>query len=408
MRDGSEEAPAELDRIGGAAGEPRRPGQGRALRRAAAPAGEEGEAGAGRRAQKAEDDDVRPAVAEQLAERADGGEDEEEGPDRLPAAAAHRESGRGETKHPAILPGGERGGKPGNRAAALPFTGATMREPIHDNRTAGRPGLFLVILLGLLLAGVAGGLAAHLYDRERGADGGAPAGALVSSDAVPLSRLSLSPLVERTAPAVVNIAVLQPSPASQNPLLRDPFFRRYFGVPDSALQPAISAGSGVIVDPRRGLVVTNFHVVENASAIEVGLRDGRRFEAQPVGVAPALDLAILTIRGANLPSLPLGNSGQLHVGDYVVAIGNPFGLGQTVTAGIVSATERGLGDDDARRFIQTDAPINPGNSGGPLINMKGEVIGINSALISPNQGNVGIGFAIPSNVVRQVVAQAER
>ncbi|TFI58544.1 trypsin-like serine protease [Sphingomonas parva] len=282
-----------------------------------------------------------------------------------------------------------------------------MREPIHDNRTRARGSWFLVLLVGLLLAGLAGGLGARLLDRQE--DGARSGGAaLLASDAVPLNRLSLSPLVERTAPAVVNIAVLQPSPASQNPLLRDPFFRRYFGVPDSALEPAISAGSGVIVDAARGLVVTNFHVVENASMIEVGLRDKRQLRARVLGVAPELDLAILTISGRNLPALPLGNSSRLHVGDYVVAIGNPFGLGQTVTAGIVSATERGLGEDDQRRFVQTDAPINPGNSGGPLINMRGEVIGINSALISPNQGNVGIGFAIPSNVVRDVVAQATR
>ncbi|QAY78292.1 trypsin-like peptidase domain-containing protein [Sphingosinicella sp. BN140058] len=284
-----------------------------------------------------------------------------------------------------------------------------MIEPSHAERTPGRGRLFLPIVLGLALAGGAGGLAAHLYEgRKEAASPGLSTNGTIASDAVPLNRLSLSPLVNRTAPAVVNIAVLQPSPASQNPLLRDPFFRRYFGVPDSALEPAISAGSGVIVDAARGLVVTNFHVVQNASAIEVGLRDGRRVRARLLGAAPQLDLAILTISARNLPALPLGNSGALAVGDYVVAIGNPFGLGQTVTAGIVSATDRGLGDDDPRRFIQTDAPINPGNSGGPLINMRGEVIGINSALISPNQGNVGIGFAIPSDVVREVVAQAER
>ncbi len=180
------------------------------------------------------------------------------------------------------------------------------------------------------------------------------------------------------------------------------------GVPESALQPTISAGSGVIVDAKRGLVVTNFHVVQKATAVEVGLKDGRRLAAEPVAVAPNLDLAVLRIRGANLPALPLGNSSSLHVGDQVVAIGNPFGLGQTVTAGIVSATDRGLAEGDPRRFIQTDAPINPGNSGGPLINTRGEIVGINSALISPNQGNVGIGFAIPANVVRRVVAEAAK
>ena len=212
---------------------------------------------------------------------------------------------------------------------------------------------------------------------------------------------------------MVNIAVLQPSPAEQNPLLRDPFFRRYFGVPDAALQPAIAAGSGVIVDSRRGFVITNFHVVRNAQAIQVILKDGRKLDAQPLGAAPDLDLAVLTIRANNLPSLPLGDSRKLEVGDYVVAIGNPFGLGQTVTSGIVSAIDRPLGQGDARRFIQTDAPINPGNSGGALINLDGELIGINSALFSPSTsessaGNIGIGFAIPSNVVKQVLAQAQR
>jgi len=224
---------------------------------------------------------------------------------------------------------------------------------------------------------------------------------------------SLAPLVKKTAPAVVNIATLLPSPAQQNPLLQDPFFRRYFGVPDAALQPAMAAGSGVIVDGERGFVITNFHVVQNASAVEVTLKDGRKFPAQPVGVAPNLDLAVLKIGAKDLPTLPLGDSRKLEVGDYVVAIGNPFGLGQTVTSGIVSATDRPLGQGDPRRFIQTDAPINPGNSGGALINLHGELIGVNSALFSPSQsessaGNVGIGFAIPSNVVKQVLAEAER
>jgi S1-C subfamily serine protease len=221
----------------------------------------------------------------------------------------------------------------------------------------------------------------------------------------------LPSLVKRTAPAVVNIAVLQPSPAEQNPLLRDPFFRQYFGVPDSALQPAIAAGSGVIVDASRGLVVTNFHVIENARVVEVGLKDGRHFPADPVALAPNLDLAILHIDARNLHALTLADSGKLEVGQPVVAIGNPFGLGQTVTAGIVSATDRALTEGDDRRFIQTDAPINPGNSGGPLIDSAGRVIGINSALFSPDpraQGSVGIGFAIPSNTVRGVLQQAER
>ena len=280
-----------------------------------------------------------------------------------------------------------------------------MAEPRRPRDRAPIP--FFLLFLFLLIAAVMGGVVARFLPLESAhGDASAPAAAL------PVSReVSLKPLVDRTAPAVVNIAVLQPSPLAQNPLLRDPFFRRYFGVPDSALQPAVSAGSGVIVDAQRGLVVTNFHVVQNAQAVEVGLRDGRKLAAEPVAFAPRLDLAVLRIDGRNLPALPLGDSSKLAVGDYVVAIGNPFGLGQTVTAGIVSATERPLGSDDSRRFIQTDAPINPGNSGGPLIGLNGEIVGINSALLSPDprgQGNIGIGFAIPSNVVRRVVAEAAK
>lgn len=271
-------------------------------------------------------------------------------------------------------------------------------------RPPPRTGIGPVFLAGLVLvSALAGGVIARVLPWPE-AGSSAPVAAL---DVSPPSR-TLAPLVEQTAPAVVNIAVLQPSPALQNPLLRDPFFRRYFGVPDSALQPTMSAGSGVIVDAGAGLVVTNFHVIQNATAVEIGLRDRRHFRAELVGAAPDLDLAILRIRGNSLPALPLGDSSKLAVGDFALAIGNPFGLGQTVTAGIVSATDRGISEGDPRRFIQTDAPINPGNSGGPLLNSRGEIIGINSALISPNEGNVGIGFAIPSNVVREVLAQATK
>jgi S1-C subfamily serine protease len=263
-----------------------------------------------------------------------------------------------------------------------------------------------VAALLVVLAGLAGGAAARLLPIG---DTDAPAARVLAGPGDD----SLAPLVRKTSPAVVNIAVLQPSPAEQNPLLQDPFFRRYFGVPDAALQPAIAAGSGVIVDGGRGLVITNFHVVREAQAIEVLTKDGKKFAAELLGAAPGLDLAVLRVSARNLPSLPLGDSRKLEVGDYVLAIGNPFGLGQTVTSGIVSATDRPLGQGDSRRFIQTDAPINPGNSGGALINLHGELIGINSALFSPAQGqasagNIGIGFAIPSNVVKDVLAQAER
>lgn len=220
----------------------------------------------------------------------------------------------------------------------------------------------------------------------------------------PPDQRSLAPLVARAAPAVVSIAVLQSSPLEQNPLLRDPFFRRYFGVPEEALQPSLAAGSGVIVDSGRGLVLTNHHVIQNARAIEVALPDRRRFEAQLVGSDPLSDIAVLRIRGANLPQLALGDSDAVATGDYVMAIGNPFGLGQTVTAGIVSALGRGLSDTGYQSYIQTDAPINPGNSGGPLIAMDGTVIGINSAIFGPG-ANVGIGFAVPAITARFVMEQ---
>jgi serine protease DegQ len=264
---------------------------------------------------------------------------------------------------------------------------------------------FTLLFVFLLLAAIIGGVVARLLPLTNSETAVPAVTRPLTADA------SLAGLVRRTSPAVVNIAVLQPSPAQQNPLLQDPFFRRYFGVPDSALQPAVSAGSGVIVDGKRGLVITNFHVIQNASSVEVGLKDGRHFPAEPVALAPQLDLAVLRIAERDLPTLELGDSNRLAVGDYVVAIGNPFGLGQTVTSGIVSATDRPLGRGDPRRFIQTDAPINPGNSGGPLIDLQGRIIGINSALFSPSreaQGNVGIGFAIPSNVVRKVLDEAER
>ena len=210
-----------------------------------------------------------------------------------------------------------------------------MAEPHRANPRV--PLLLLVVLL--LVAAVIGGAVARLL--PIGSNGAAEPRALAAP-----SEESLSPLVKKTAPAVVNIATLQASPAEQNPLLQDPFFRRYFGIPDSALQPAIAAGSGVIVDGKRGLVITNFHVVRNAQAVEVGLKDGRKLPADPVVLAPELDLAVLRIAAKDLPSLGLGDSSKLQVGDYVVAIGNPFNLGQTVTSGIISATDRPLGRGD--------------------------------------------------------------
>lgn len=263
-----------------------------------------------------------------------------------------------------------------------------------------RSWLALLVATGLA-SGAAGGAAVAWLDAGR-ETAVITAGAPVSTDAVPLNRLTVAPLVARVAPAVVNVAVLQASPYAQNPLLRDPYYRFFLGVPDEALAPRISAGSGFVVDAARGLVVTNHHVVENARAIAVGLGD-RQVEAEFLGSDPDTDIAVLRIPARGLKQIPLGDSDRTEVGDYVVAIGNPFEVGQSVTAGIVSALRAPSGGGP--RYVQTDAPINPGNSGGPLINMRGEAIGVNSAIIAPGGGNVGIGLAVPSRVARQVIEQ---
>ncbi len=222
--------------------------------------------------------------------------------------------------------------------------------------------------------------------------------------------LTLAPVLERTTPAVVNIAVRSMRPAQTNPLLRDPFFRRFFGLPDvEPRREVVSAGSGVIVDAEEGYVLTNNHVVQGAEEITVTLKDKRRFKAELIGRDPATDIALLRIPAERLTALPFGDSDRLQVGDVVLAIGNPFGLGQTVTSGIVSALGRsGLAAENYENFIQTDAPINPGNSGGALINTKGELVGINTAIIAPAGGNVGIGFAVPVNMARAVMGQLLR
>ena len=227
---------------------------------------------------------------------------------------------------------------------------------------------------------------------------------LPSKDGVP----TLAPLLREVTPAVVNISVQVTAPARQNPLMRDPFFRRFFDdlLEQPQQRPQLSAGSGVVIDARLGYVITNHHVIEEAQEIVVTLKDRRKLSAQLVGSDPGTDIALLKVAPGGLTELKLGDSEALEVGDFVIAIGNPFGLGQTVTSGIVSALGRtGLNIHGYEDFIQTDASINPGNSGGALINLKGELIGINSVIIGPSGGNVGIGFAVPSNMAQAVVEQ---
>ncbi|ARO89022.1 serine endoprotease DegQ [Nitrosospira lacus] len=216
-------------------------------------------------------------------------------------------------------------------------------------------------------------------------------------------------MLQDVTPAVVNISVQTRSAIEDNPLFRDPFFRRFFELPDQAARPERSAGSGVIVDAAKGYVVTNFHVIKDAQQILVTLKDRRQFQAKLVGTDPGTDIALLKIEAKNLRALRLGDSDLLNVGDFVVAIGNPFGLGQTVTSGIVSALGRsGLDIEGYEDFIQTDASINPGNSGGALVSLKGELVGINTAIIGPSGANVGIGFAVPSAMVKSVLEQIVR
>jgi serine protease Do/serine protease DegQ len=220
---------------------------------------------------------------------------------------------------------------------------------------------------------------------------------------------TLAPLVNEVTPAVVNISVITRSPLEANPLFADPFFRRFFNLPDQPQRREQAAGSGVIVDAARGYVITNHHVIRNAEQVLVTLKDRRQVPAKLVGTDPGTDIAVLQIDAKDLSAIRIGDSDALQVGDYVIAIGNPFGIGQTVTSGIVSALGRsGLSPEGFEDFIQTDASINPGNSGGALINLRGELVGINSAIIGPSGGNVGIGFAVPSNMARAVLAQIAR
>ncbi len=215
---------------------------------------------------------------------------------------------------------------------------------------------------------------------------------------------SLAPMLKKATPAVVNISTKSKIEVAEHPLMRDPFFRHFFEIPNMPRQRETSSlGSGVIIDARSGYIITNNHVIDKADQILVTLSDARQLSAKLIGADPESDIAVIKVEPKNLTELPVADSAQLQVGDFVVAIGNPFGLGQTVTSGIVSALGRsGLGIEGYEDFIQTDASINPGNSGGALVNLRGELIGINTAILAPSGGNVGIGFAIPSNMVAQI------
>ena len=227
--------------------------------------------------------------------------------------------------------------------------------------------------------------------------------AMVNNEELP----SLAPLVEKVSPAVVNIRVSQTVSAGGH--FGDEAFRRFFGLPDvpgGAQREVASAGSGVIVDADNGYILTNHHVVDQADQIQISTIDGEVFDAEIVGSDAATDIAVIKVDASGLTDMPIGDSEGVRVGDFVLAIGNPFGLGHTVTSGIVSALGRsGISRDGYEDFIQTDASINPGNSGGALVNLRGELVGINSAIISRTGGNVGIGFAVPTQIANSIMRQ---
>lgn len=250
------------------------------------------------------------------------------------------------------------------------------------------------LVSGLIVAAASGAWANMPFIAER--------------DGVP----TLAPLLAEVTPAVVNISAISRAPLEQNPLFRDPFFRRFFDTPGFPYagpnpgRPRVSVGSGVIVDAAEGIVLTNHHVVTNGTDITVTLKDGRALTAELIGSDLPTDIAVLRIPTEDLQEVSFGDSDALQVGDFVIAIGNPFGLGQTVTSGIVSALGRsGISNQGYEDFIQTDASINPGNSGGALIDLHGALIGINTAIIAPSGGNIGIGFAIPSQIAESVMDQ---
>ena len=276
-------------------------------------------------------------------------------------------------------------------------------------------------LLALTAAAAFGGFAAtglrETFDRPAQANPPPAAAVPAAAGALPAAvngqtLPSLAPMLRKVTPAVVSVysrqTVREASPLG--PFANDPFFRRIFGIPAVPRERVERAlGSGVIIDAQRGLVLTNHHVVENADGVSVTLSDGRSVEAEFLGSDPDTDIAVIRIPADRLTAIPMADSDQLAVGDFVVAVGNPYGLGQTVTSGIVSAVGRsGIPVAGYQNFIQTDASINPGNSGGPLVNLLGQLVGINTASFNPRgsaAGNIGLGFAIPINLARSIKDQ---
>ena len=218
---------------------------------------------------------------------------------------------------------------------------------------------------------------------------------------------TVAPVIKKVAASVVSIAIRAPAGQQQTSLSDDPMLRQLFGLPDMPSQREVfAAGSGVVIDGEKGYIVTNYHVVDNADQITVTFLDGRQVRGTLEGSDPDTDIAVVKVPLNDLTAIPFGDSERLEVGDFVLAIGNPFGIGQTVTSGIVSGLRRtGMGLEGYEDFIQTDASINPGNSGGALVNLRGELVGINAAIVGVNGGNVGIGFAIPINMVRAIAGQ---
>jgi serine protease Do len=288
-----------------------------------------------------------------------------------------------------------------------------MKPGSFRSRTLGLYGVVVGSLLSVLVGAGTAGVIEQSYSRARSAESNGAPGFGVRSVASTQSLQDFTSLAKQLGPVVVNIATTQmrrtaqdaPVPFGEDDPSGD-FWQRFFGAPiPHGPQRQQGLGSGFIID-RNGTILTNYHVVDGAEKIIVTLSDGKTFDAKVLGKDQKTDVAVIQISGeGDLPAATLGDSDRLEVGEWVMAIGNPFGLDHTVTTGIVSAKGRHIGAGPYDDFIQTDASINPGNSGGPLINMRGEVIGINSAIFSESGGNIGIGFAIPTNLVKELLPE---